>query len=322
MSEITNIDDNTITIGIPTYNRPEYLKTIIKCLQEQTYKNIRILISDNASDKEKNVGETVNHFIKDDSRISYFRQDRNLGAIRNMLFLLDQAKTNYFIWMADDDDFEDEFLEELHTALSSSNKAIVAISGVDIVDQMTTNTVKFDITHYLQQLPAERPFDRLKTHITQPAEWGKARIFFGLCKTKNLKISCDEVMKQGGFSETEEIFSMKFPLDMQLLANGDLIVVPKILFHVNLLPSSNGLREGDIFTGKEIELFKMSYEGYRSVIKGTSLQIKDKELLINLINKAEQKDLIRMLPFYFIKKHAPWLARILKKVYFALFVRR
>jgi glycosyltransferase involved in cell wall biosynthesis len=315
------MDENTITVGIPTYNRPDNLVTMIKCLQGQTYKNINIIVSDNASNESCGIENIVSEFINNDSRITYFKQDENIGAIRNMLSILECAKSNYFIWVADDDIFEDEFLEELHKALSSNSKASVAITGVDTVDISTKNAIKFDITKYLQQLSGNTIYDRLKNHIIQPAEWGKARLFWGLCKTEILKNAARDVMEQGELNGVDEIFSMQFPLDMQLLVYGDVTIVPKTLFHVHLLPSSNGLREGDMFAGKEIELCDLSYEAYRKVVRNTSLKDNEKKTLIKNINKQERKDLIKIIPFYFIKKYSPWMARVLKKIYFLIFVR-
>ena len=42
-----------VSVGIPTYNRPKGLKRLLKQIQNQTYKNIEIIVSDNCSENEK-----------------------------------------------------------------------------------------------------------------------------------------------------------------------------------------------------------------------------------------------------------------------------
>ena len=62
-----------VSIGIPTYNRPAELQQVLKCLTAQTYKNLEIIVSDNAS-KDSSTQEMVEKFIIDSKRI--FRVSR------------------------------------------------------------------------------------------------------------------------------------------------------------------------------------------------------------------------------------------------------
>ena len=47
-------ESKLVSIGIPTYNRPEDLEKCVKNLLNQTYPNIEIIISDNNSNNLKN----------------------------------------------------------------------------------------------------------------------------------------------------------------------------------------------------------------------------------------------------------------------------
>jgi glycosyltransferase involved in cell wall biosynthesis len=55
----------TVTIGIPTYNRPDWLRQAIRSALVQTVEDFRVLVSDNASDEETRM--VVESF--DDERI-------------------------------------------------------------------------------------------------------------------------------------------------------------------------------------------------------------------------------------------------------------
>jgi glycosyltransferase involved in cell wall biosynthesis len=100
-----------VSIGIPTYNRPNGLRRALEHITRQSYKNLEIIVSDNASPgtETRDVGE---EFAKSDPRVKYFRQDINKGASFNFMFVLEKSTANYFMWAADDDYFESENLVE------------------------------------------------------------------------------------------------------------------------------------------------------------------------------------------------------------------
>jgi len=308
------MQEQLITIGVPTYNRPEGLRHTLECLHKQTYKNLRIVISDNCSDAEELVNSIVNEFIEKDSRIEFFRQKSNIGAIKNLIFLLDKAQTEFFMWAADDDEFSESLVEELqHTLLKSSDAAVV-ISGVKVTDKMEAERpITIELTQYLQKLSGSTAFERFNNYIKQPVEHGRARILWGLCRRETLSRAVNDIVNR---SDKAEILWIDFPVDLQILKYGDVIVVPKELFHVYLLPSSDGLREGNLFDKKEIKMCKRSYDAYRRVVSNSTFTSDQKKYLNMILIKQERKDLIKIIPFYFIKRFSPWLARNLKKLYF------
>ena len=99
-----------VSVGIPTYNRPNGLKRTLDCITQQTYKNIEIIVSDNCS-IDPNVEIVVKEFQAKDNRICYFRQSENRGAGSNFLFVLKKSVGKYFMWAADDDEWEPEFIQ-------------------------------------------------------------------------------------------------------------------------------------------------------------------------------------------------------------------
>jgi glycosyltransferase involved in cell wall biosynthesis len=102
-----------VSIGVPTFNRPKGLQKAISAILRQSYKNIEIIVSDNCS-PTKETSEVVARFLKEDSRVKYFTQPENQGILNNFYFVLRQAKGNYFMWAADDDEWQgNDFLETL-----------------------------------------------------------------------------------------------------------------------------------------------------------------------------------------------------------------
>lgn len=115
-----------VSIGVPTYNRPDSLRKVLSSLLNQTYEPIEIIISDNASD-DQGVKKVVDEFQKSDLKglIRYYRQPENRGAAFNFKFVLDQAKGEYFMWNADDDFRSPDFIE-LNTSFLEENPRYAA----------------------------------------------------------------------------------------------------------------------------------------------------------------------------------------------------
>lgn len=102
-----------ISVGIPCYNRPEGLAKAIESVLSQTHRNFELIISDNCSENPL-VRKCALKYSSMDNRVKYFRQSSNIGAIANFKYLAGEAKSKYFIWLADDDYFYSEsYLSDL-----------------------------------------------------------------------------------------------------------------------------------------------------------------------------------------------------------------
>ena len=70
------IDNNKISIIIPTYNRAKLILYILKSILNQSYRNIEtIIVDDNSSDNTKEKLNMIN-----DTRIRYIKLRKNRGA--------------------------------------------------------------------------------------------------------------------------------------------------------------------------------------------------------------------------------------------------
>lgn len=90
-----------VSIGMPTYNRASVLSRAIESALAQDYPNLELVISDNASTDET---QTVcEEFARRDGRVCYIRQETNRGATANFQEALNQSRSEFFMWLADDD---------------------------------------------------------------------------------------------------------------------------------------------------------------------------------------------------------------------------
>lgn len=99
-----------VSIGMPVFNGEKYIRDALDSLLNQTFSDFELIISDNASTDRTE--EICCEYASRDSRISYFRQTENNGAITNFQFVLDQASGEFFMWAAYDDLWSQNYLIE------------------------------------------------------------------------------------------------------------------------------------------------------------------------------------------------------------------
>lgn len=127
------MDQSLVSVGIPTYNRPEGLRRTLECIIGQTYKNLEIIVSDNCSPGlETEV--VVSEFMAKDNRIQYYRQNDNKGAHFNFKFVLDKATGKYFMWAADDDLWDPIFIETLINPLTRNQEVSTSFCSYTFID--------------------------------------------------------------------------------------------------------------------------------------------------------------------------------------------
>src|ERR1700735_5195260 len=115
-----------LTIGFPVYNGAALLSRALNSLLAQTHRDFILHISDNASNDGN--AELWRQFAAQHKRIIYVRQPHNIGPVRNFRFLLQQAKTPFFMWAAHDDRWDPKFVEENIRAVKNDPFAIDCIS--------------------------------------------------------------------------------------------------------------------------------------------------------------------------------------------------
>ena len=86
--------EEKVDILLATYNGEKYLKEQINSILNQTYKNIRLIISDDCS--KDGTREILKEYEKDE-RVEVHLQEKNLGYIQNFEYLLKQVKNNLYM---------------------------------------------------------------------------------------------------------------------------------------------------------------------------------------------------------------------------------
>jgi glycosyltransferase involved in cell wall biosynthesis len=162
-----------VSIGIPTYNRAVTLRRAIESAARQTYPNIEIIISDNAS--TDGTEALCREWAASSANIVYIRRDVNQGAVNNFLSARDAARGEYFLWLADDDWIDADYVERCAEFLGRNPDYVLAYGRDRYVNGSTTLDWGEDLT-----LNQGNRFARVITYFRTVDRNG---VFYGLMRS-------------------------------------------------------------------------------------------------------------------------------------------
>jgi hypothetical protein len=117
-----------ITIGVPVYNGADLLDESLACLARQTFGDFKVLIYDNASTDA--TPEIARRWADRDARFVYFRHAANVPVLANYLAVVQAADSPWFMWRADDDLSDDNYLECLYNLAVGAPGCELAVATV------------------------------------------------------------------------------------------------------------------------------------------------------------------------------------------------
>jgi glycosyltransferase involved in cell wall biosynthesis len=115
---------------MPTWNAAEFVEPVLRSLAAQTYPDLQVLISDDASGDA--TAALCERFALDRPGFTVHRQARNLGWIGNVNWLLKHADGEYLFFAFHDDPLEPTYVERLVAALEAAPDAVLAFSDITI----------------------------------------------------------------------------------------------------------------------------------------------------------------------------------------------
>lgn len=117
-----------VTVGMPVLNGGELFERALQSILNQSYQDIEILISNNASTDQ--TGGVCERYALLDSRIRYVQQRETIPCLQHYEYLVKEARGEYFFWAPHDDWWDKDFIVNAITALDSSPSAVAAMGRV------------------------------------------------------------------------------------------------------------------------------------------------------------------------------------------------
>ncbi|OOG66702.1 hypothetical protein B0E45_26025 [Sinorhizobium sp. A49] len=163
-----------ISIGLAVYNGGHHLRLAIDSILKQSFADLELIISDNASTDETE--QVCREFSSRDSRIRYFKQSANIGAASNFRFVHEQATAPLFKWAAHDDWMDPDWLSVLMPVAKARHAIVfgqlqmVTYDGQDMPHQANGREMQYEGPAWWRRL----------AFAIEPANLGKANVIYGI----------------------------------------------------------------------------------------------------------------------------------------------
>ena len=199
-----------VSIGLPVYNGARFLPQALESLLGQSFSDIELIVSDNASsDSTQNI---CTEYAARDARIRYVRQNVNIGAMRNWNFVAKQARGKYFKWSSASDYCAPDMLARCFAAMEAESDIVLCYGQTCLVDQETGELTEYSGNIELME---DRPHER----------------FSKLCGSLKLNNA------YGGLIRTDALHRTKLN---RLYSGGDIILMAELALmgRFRLLPQT------------------------------------------------------------------------------------
>lgn len=165
-----------VSVGLPVYDGGAQIEVAVDSLLTQTYANIHVLISDNASTDDTR--EVCERICARDPRVRYLRQPVNMGPSANFEAVLDLAEGDYFMWLGHDDWLSERYIEKCVKTLNERSD-VSLVCGQAVYYQDGEEVFRGTMV----QLEQERPEERVVAYYGTVSDNGT---FYGLMRRKQL----------------------------------------------------------------------------------------------------------------------------------------
>ena len=111
--------NDKVSVITASYNAGRFIEETIKSVLNQTYKNLELIIVDDCS--TDNTEEIVSRYIENDSRVRFYKLEKNSGAavVRNKA--LEEAEGRFVAFLDSDDVWDRDKLEKQINFMISNN---------------------------------------------------------------------------------------------------------------------------------------------------------------------------------------------------------
>lgn len=215
---------------MPVFNGSRFLRHAFESLLGQSFSDIELIVSDNASTDETE--EICREFAMRDARIRYVRQAVNIGAMRNWNFVANEARGKYFKWSSASDYCAQDMLTRCFVAMEADPDIVLCYGQTCLVDQETGKlTMYAGNIEIMEERPHQR-FSKLRGSLKLNNAYG------GLIRTKALRRTMLNRLYPGG-----DIILMA-----ELALMGRFMLLPQTLLYRRMgrETSSNELSAADL----------------------------------------------------------------------------
>ncbi|MBU4415143.1 MAG: glycosyltransferase, partial [Proteobacteria bacterium] len=202
-----------VSVGMPVYNGAKTLRRALDSILEQDYTNFELIISDNASTDETT--EICREYAARDSRISYYRIEKNTGAVWNFNRVFELASGKYFMWAAHDDDHLPSFISKCVERLEANTQAVLC------APHTSGHVEEINCALHLNVLDTIEGICCVRKRFMEVLKYLPATAIYGVIR----RDAMEKTRLCENYNATEIVFTNELSL------YGEFIQVPEVLFH-------------------------------------------------------------------------------------------
>jgi glycosyltransferase involved in cell wall biosynthesis len=206
-----------VSIGMPVYNGERFIREALESALRQNFSDFELIISDNNSSDATE--EICREYVARDSRIKYIRHENNWGGFWNFCFVVQQAKGQFFTWLAHDDVLEPQFLERTVQYMLQSPQTVVATVDFVIIDG-NGSVLRID---KLDDLRDSLSWEIRRMPFFEFAYPNIHLCFYGLIQTGVCRLVAAELKEPKMMTGSEHPFLARFA------AAGEIVALPAVL---------------------------------------------------------------------------------------------
>ena len=124
-----------LSIGVPVYNGADYIREAITSHLDQDFGDFELVVSDNCSTDA--TPDIVHELIAQDDRVSYSRNDTNIGGPANFNRLFRLTNGELFRWAAADDRIEPGYLSKVVSLLDDDPSIVIGHADSLLIDPLS-----------------------------------------------------------------------------------------------------------------------------------------------------------------------------------------
>ena len=117
-----------VSILIPVFNREHFISECIRSALDQTFTDLEVVVVDNASND--GTWDICQEFASLDSRVRIFRNEKNIGPVRNWLRCIEEARGEYGKFLFSDDLILANFLSKTLPHLADPGIAFASTAAL------------------------------------------------------------------------------------------------------------------------------------------------------------------------------------------------
>ncbi len=129
-----------VSIALPVYNAVSTLGPVVESVLAQTFSDVELIISDNAS--TDGTQEICRRYAREDRRVVYQRQETNVGLLNNFVSAAEKATGTYLRWIGDDDSLEPDFVSRVVDVFEDDPRRVLVTTQIVYRDGEGVETVE------------------------------------------------------------------------------------------------------------------------------------------------------------------------------------